>query len=93
MGIFDGGDVARLETELARLREIASKSEAARKKLAADLAAERQRAETLEIELGKSQSQVAEAKRQLVQARQQRRASVARANRLKARLGKGFFPA
>lgn len=93
MGIFDGGEVAKLEAEIARLKEIATKSESSRKKLAVDLAAERQRSEALEIELGKSQSQVAEAKRQLVQARQQRRASVARANRLKASLGKGFFPA
>lgn len=83
MGIF--GDDRTDEIE-ALQRQIAT-GEVKRKELAKALATERKSTEALRIELGKAQAVLTAAKRAVTKARDRQKASVERANRLKAKLG------
>lgn len=83
MGLF-GDDRAE---EIEALNQQIEEGVKRRKALAEKLVAERKVAEALRIELGKIQAELAAAKRAVAKARYRQKASVARANRFKAKLG------
>ena len=82
MGIF-GDDIG---AQLYALRQQLEACEAQRKVQAQELAAERKRSAKLSIELEKAAANVEAAQRAVQKMRARQKNSVARANRLKARL-------
>jgi chromosome segregation ATPase len=82
MGIF--GDDRTEEIEI--LRQQVVDGDVKRKNLAQELAAERKRIEAMGLALARANAELAYAKRAVQQARQRQKASVARANRFKAKL-------
>ncbi|WP_186229397.1 hypothetical protein [Burkholderia gladioli] len=82
MGLF-GGDGKQ---ESALLTQQLHESEARKKQLAAALKAEREKSQALEIQLGKVNAELVEARRAVARARAKQKASVERANRFKVRL-------
>lgn len=85
MGLFSNTD--ERDGEISALRAQAEQDSKAKKRLAAELAEARKRADILAIEVGKTKAELAEARQQVARIRQRQKASVERANRFKARLG------
>jgi chromosome segregation ATPase len=71
--------------EIEAMRQQLQESDAKRKALATTLADERKQIAALRIELDKANAEVAAARRAVTKARQRQKASVARANRFKAK--------
>jgi len=83
MGIFgDGG-----AQEIADLQQRVNVLSSEKKQLGQKLAQAQQRAAELTAEIERMRAEVAKAQRSVQRARQRQKASVARANRFKARLG------
>lgn len=80
------GDSKAVE-ELEQLKSALQKSEAARKKLAGELAAAQQRGAELAQQLASMAGELDKARAAVLKARKRQRASVERANRFKDKLG------
>ena len=80
------GDSKAVE-ELEKLKSALQKSEAARKKLAGELAAAQQRGAELAQQLASMAGELDKARAAVLKARKRQRASVERANRFKDKLG------